>query len=446
MLGLSQTSETHHANLNIASLISHTASISQSTTTTQNIVGQLQESSLDTKKVVETMNASLSDRIDLLNESFEVILRTTVNNVRDQFITELNSKAQEIDPSSSPFGHISWSGANQFGTQKAERYTSAGQSQQLRRQVGYQRVYHVWFATITVTSRSTTTQQSLDTCGGTRSSFHNCTSSRITIDVRPHPWLALRGMFGFINRQSRGTSSLNYDARLRSYNIIPYTAPIVKACKTGDIASARNLFAIGEASPYDVAIHTQGHTIYGYYTLLDLTIGSWWGTVRDINKSKFSDDFSDEIQVLKREFEFFSFLVDCGLDPGEQMNSLPGNVFSLLELACSSPPSISAQYAEMLRCLVTRSVSNPFDFSSKYETNIVLTLLDVVPEVASCIRSQEFWPLPEPLPEPLGEEEYGNPKDGFPWFYMEENSYNLLHDPTAIYMRAKLKWTAHKTY
>ena len=100
----------------------------------------------------------------------------------------------------------------------------------------------------------------------------------------------------------------------------------------------------------------------------------------------------------------------------------------------------------MLRCLVTRSVSNPFDFSSKYETNIVLTLLDVVPEVASCIRSQEFWPLPEPLPEPLGEEEYGNPKDGFPWFYMEENSYNLLHDPTAIYMRAKLKWTAHKTY
>jgi hypothetical protein len=386
------------------------------------------------------MNASLSDRIDLLNESFEVILRTTVNNVRDQFIAELNSKAREIESSSSPFGHISWSGANQFGTQNTERYTSAGQSQQLRRQVGYRRVYHIWFATITVTSRSATTQQSLDTCGDTRSSFHNYTSSRITIDVRPHPWITLRGMFGFINRRSRGTSSLDYDARLRSYNLIPYTAPIVTACITGDIASARYLFAIGEASPYDVAIHTQRNTIYGYDTLLDLTIRSWRGTVSDINESKFSDDISDEIEVLKRKFELFSFLVDCGLSPGEQMKFVPGNVSNLLELAYSSPPSILAQYADMLRCLVTRSASNPFDFSRRYQTSIFYALMDVVPEVASCIRSQEFWPLPEPL----GEGEYGNLKDKFPWFYIRENAYNLLHDPTAIYMRARLKWMALK--
>jgi hypothetical protein len=61
MLGLSHSSEIHHANLDITSLNSHTASISRITTTTHGIVEQLKESSLDTKKVVETMNANFSD-------------------------------------------------------------------------------------------------------------------------------------------------------------------------------------------------------------------------------------------------------------------------------------------------------------------------------------------------------------------------------------------------
>jgi hypothetical protein len=92
----------------------------------------------------------------------------------------------------------------------------------------------------------------------------------------------------------------------------------------------------------------------------------------------------------------------------------------------------------MLRCLVTRSTSNPFDFGEKCETSAALTLLDIVPEITSCITSEDFWSLPEPL----GEQEYGlygNLENGFPWLYIVENAYNLLHDPTAIYMRAILK-------
>jgi hypothetical protein len=214
MLGLSQSSETHHASLNITSLHSHTASISQSTAITQDIVRQLQETSLDTKKVVETMNASLSDRIGLLNESFEVILRTTVNNVRDQFIAELNSEAQAIKSSSSSFGHISGIRTHQFRARNTKCCISTGSSQQLRRQVGYRRVYRVWFATIIVTSRTTTIRQSLDPCGDNRSSFRNDTSSCIIIDIRPHPWITLRGVLGFIDRHSTGTSVLNCDVRL----------------------------------------------------------------------------------------------------------------------------------------------------------------------------------------------------------------------------------------
>jgi hypothetical protein len=441
MLGISQNSETHHANLNIASLISHTASISQSTTTTQNIVGQLQESSLDTKKVVETMNASLSDQIGLLNESFEVILRTTVNNVRDQFIAELNSEAKAIKSSGSSSGHILGVRTHQFGAQNTKRCISTGSSQQFRKQVCHQRVYRVWFATISITSRSTTTQQSLDPYGDTRSSSHTYTSSRIIIDVRPHPWLTLRGVLGFIDRQSTGTSSLNYDARLRIYNIIPYTAPIVKACQTGDIASAHELFANGQASPYDVALHNLGYCS----TLLDLAIRSWKQRLRFISNSKFSDDISNEIEDLKRKFELFAFLVDCGLDPGEQMPFLPEYVLSLPKIACSSPPSITAHLAHMLRCLVTRSASNPFSFSEKHENNLFIASMEVVPEIAACVMGQESWPLPEPLPE--HEYRLYTPK----WIEnyrvlsvsMDENAYSLLRDPTAIYTRAELKWRFH---
>jgi hypothetical protein len=343
----------------------------------QKIVGQLQESSLDTKKAVETMNASLSDRSGLLNESLEVILRTTVNNVRDQFIAELNSEAQAIKSSGSSFGHISGIRTQQFGAQNTKRCISTGSSQQFRTQVCYQRVYRVWFATITVTSRSTTTQQSLDPCGDNGSSFRNHTSSRIIIDIRPHPWITLRGVLGFIDRHSTGTSVPNCDARLRIYSIIPENAPIVEACKTGDIASAHELFVNGQASPYDIALHTLGHRS----TLLDLAISSWRESLWFISKSKVSDDISDEIEDLKRKFELFAFLVDCGLDPGEQLASLPDSVFDLLKSACSTPASISAQFSDMLRCLATRSTSNPFDFSSKYQSSIVLAFLDVAPEI-----------------------------------------------------------------
>jgi hypothetical protein len=144
-------------------------------------------------------------------------------------------------------------------------------------------------------------------------------------------------VLGFIDRQSTGTSSLNHDARLRVYNIIPCSAPIVKACRTGDIASARNLFAIGQASPYDVAIGTRVHTILGYATLLNLAIHSWRSTVLYINESKFSDDISDEIEILKRKFGLFSFLVDCGLDPGEQMASLPKKSLQSSEIGLFKP-------------------------------------------------------------------------------------------------------------
>jgi hypothetical protein len=442
MLGLSQGSETHHTNLNIASLISHTASISQSTTTTQKIVGQLQESSLDTKKAVETMNASLSDRIGLLNEGLEVILRTTVNNVRDQFIAELNSEAQAIKSPGSPFDHISCTGTLQFGfgSQNNKPHVATDPSRQLKRQVCYRRVYQVWFATITITSRSTSTQQHLDHSCDNRSSVHKDTSSRIIVDIRPHPWITLRGVLVFIDRQFNGTSSLNSDVRLRIYNLIPENAPIVKACETGDLASAQKLFAIGQASPYDVTIQTRGYNpgYHGYSTLLDLAIRSWRETVWEISESKFFDNNSDNIEVLQRKFDFFAFLVDCGLDPGEQMSFLPSVVSRLLKTACSSPSTITSQLGDMLRCLVIRSGSNPLAFDQKHEKSFFLASMKVVPEVSASIMGQDSWPLPEPL----AEHEY-NPK-GCIWYtpIIEENAYSLLRDPTAIYTRARLRWEA----
>jgi hypothetical protein len=166
-----------------------------------------------------------------------------------------------------------------------------------------------------------------------------------------------------------------------------------------------------------------------------------------IRQSNLSDDISDGIEDLKRKFKLFAFLVDCGLDPGEQMAFLPANICRILSLACSSPPNISAQCADMLRCLVARSSSNPFDFSRKYVTSIVLALLDIVPEIASCITNEESWPLPELL----AEQDYGNRRNGYSWSEypfpeIEENAYRLLHDPTAIYVRERLKWKVPGPY
>jgi hypothetical protein len=370
------------------------------------------------------------------------MFRTTVNNVRDQFIAELNSKSQAIKSSGSPFGHTSGMGTHKFGAQITKRSISTGSSQQIRRQVGYRRVYRVWFATITVTSRSTTTQQFLDLSGDNKSSGQSNTSYRIIIDIRPHPWITLRCALGFIDRHSTGTSFLNCDARLRIYSIIPEKAPIVKACERGDIASAHKLFSLGQASPYDVAVLTRDYYPNGYsahQTLLDLAINSWQDTVRKISYTHSFGNVSDEIEILKRNFRLFAFLVDCGLDPGEQMSRLPFEASRLRQIACSTLASITSHLADMLPCLVTRSASNPFSFDEKHESNLFLASMEAIPEIAACVMGQESWPLPEPLTEPeysLYVYNYRRPVI----LNIGGNAYDLLRDRRAIYTRAELKW------
>jgi len=213
ILGLSHSSAIHHANETILSLSSDTTSISQTTTTTQDIVRKLQETSLDTKNTVEVMNASLSDRIGRFSESLEVILRSPADNAPGRSYPEHNSQTGAIPGPS--FGHISCTTTYQCRTQRTKLRISNGQTQRARRQLGYRRVYHLGFATITVTSRSTTTQQSSDPSSDNPSSTYKNISSRTVIDIRPHPWITLRCVLGFINRQFNGACSLNCDARLR---------------------------------------------------------------------------------------------------------------------------------------------------------------------------------------------------------------------------------------
>lgn len=438
ILGLSHSSETHHTTLNIRSINSQTASISQTTTTTQDIVRQLQESSLDTKNVVETMSSNLSGRLGLLNESFEVMLQATINSLRDQFIEELNSKARPLNSSSSPCGQLPYTKAHLCETRN--NHIAVNSSQQLRRQVRYQRVYRVWFATITFTSKSTLTSQAFNSSGNIFSNVQKDTSSSIIINVRPRPWIALRGVLGFIDREVKGTTALRYKTELRMYNIIPRDSPIVKACETGDIASAQKLFAIGQASPFDVAIRS-GRYKPGYYdhsTLLDLAINSWLQTLRKIESSKYSDFISDKIKVLKRKFELLAFLVDCGLDPGENMSLLPCTVSVIMQSACSSPLAATSPIGDMLRCLVTCSTSNPFDFYQGYEDNLFLASMDVIPEISSCMMGQESWPLPEPFTE----NGYNPRRTSYIVLSFTESAYNLLRDPTGIHTRVILKLIA----
>jgi len=213
------------------------------------------------------------------------------------------------------------------------------------------RCYKTWFGSVIMQTISTIPQTS---CPEIHASDQTTESKYHAVNLLPHRFISNRGLFIQISPGTfpRGSS---FDMQLRLYNIIPDDAPVFQACIGFDVASLRNLFRSGQASPFDRrATYSE--------SLLDVIFDTTLHRIREYGAYPSQ-------KLVQRQKEILDFLVtDCGLDPGEigTSASYPNVANSLVRLdwACkdlmtsSASPSVTLAL-QMASTILTKSRNDP---------------------------------------------------------------------------------------
>ena len=213
------------------------------------------------------------------------------------------------------------------------------------------RCYKTWFGSVTTKTISTipqTNSPEIHASGRTTESKYQA------INLLPHRFISSRGLFIQISPGTFPCGS-SFDMQLQLYNICPDDAPVFQACISFDVASLRNLFRSGQASPFDRrAVYSE--------SLLDIVFDTTLHRIREYGAYP-------PPKLVQLQREMLDFLVtDCGLDPGEIGTSAnyPNRANSLVRLdwaykdliTSTTSPSVTLAL-QMASTILTRSRNDP---------------------------------------------------------------------------------------
>ncbi|KAN0112249.1 hypothetical protein V8E51_005200 [Hyaloscypha variabilis] len=414
------------------------------TTQVQNSILDLKKSTSDKFEELTAMQNMLSERLDILGVVLGPMVKVAVSNTVVEVHADLEEtrKYGRLDSSPLNLADPAYSTyRQQIGPSTSTGHQRPSKNTRAARQIRYERTFCLWFATITLQSRSTATQEMLSSKQNERG-IHETTSTRIRVNIRPNSWILRKGVLAFFERQLGGTS-LGADMRLRVYRIVSCYSPIARACRSGDFATAYSLFQSGQASVFDIVEEFNE-------SLLDHT----WRWLKASIRFGFCETVVEPKVVRDGLLETFKFLTTHGLDPGDPARPDKGEcqmsrIQQIFECTIADPDSLTSYVVEIIRVIIINSRQNPFDIQSRYQGPLIKLACEMRPELAACIRSQEQWCI-----QGCFEEDHtfhikpGDHSMGFyfggPMFPFWEKS--LVGDPDAIYLRAILHSTVTPCY
>jgi hypothetical protein len=295
-------------------------------------------------------------------------------------------------------------------------------------QTTQERIYNTWLAIITIRSTTTRLQEIAEGDGYRQQDHVESFQTVLKIDIRPYYFI--RACFlAVISRQGLGAHPLNSDMRIRCYNIVDINAPIVMACRRGDIATVRRLFASRQASPFDVVPHPYleaSNSLLAEAVSVCMTI--------PIPFDQFPEPHDMNTNQMINLLKLLEYLIDQGLDPGESIE--PPLLWQLFGLLSDCDMVLVPIVQRVIRLVVERSVQNPFHCPQSQLLRKMAVLSYVTTSLSKdCIQTQEIWPITDL--ENAVKDLQSSPKTcGVTLF---ERAPALLKDPNGLRLRHYLQ-------
>jgi hypothetical protein len=218
----------------------------------------------------------------------------------------------------------------------------------------------------------------------------------------------------------------NPEPKLRVFNIVDPTAPIVRACCAADLSSVRSLFASGLASPFD--------RIWGDRSLLDLLLVRIISTTNTREQDRVSSEYLSGLVAI------FDLLVQNGLDPGiprandDRYGDSPLGAIAMLSETTLSENTLSETMGSeeyflltnLARTVIKNSIHQPISetdlvklvWREKFRSSY-MPLFDL-------LCGQEEWPIPWPADDDLREVSRHEIREKLSYFYPEHFIYDCI--------------------
>jgi hypothetical protein len=408
------------------------------TTKAQNSIVDLKKSTSEKFEELTAMHNILGKRLDTLSVALGAMVKVAVSNAVREACTDLEEtrKYATLDSPRSVLEDQAYSAYRQQRWSTTSGHQRLGTNTRAARQICYERTVCLWFATITLQSRSTVAQEMLPPDQDNERQLHETTSTRIRVNIRLPPWILRKGVLAFLKRQYLGGTPLSSDMRLRVYSVVSFSSPIAEACRSGDLATAYSLFQSGRASMFDI-VEEFGESLFDYT----------WRGLKETMLAR-NDATHVELRVLDGLIETFKFFTTHGLDPGEAAQQYEGEyqmsrLQEVLEHAISTADFLTPYIIEIIRIIITKSQQDPFESQSRYQGPLIKLACEMRPELAVYIQSQEQWYLHGCFEEdqslPIEASKIpGVSCTGGPYFAF--CLYSLVRDSDAIYLRAILRF------
>ena len=181
----------------------------------------------------------------------------------------------------------------------------------------------------------------------------------------------------------------NIDIKLRVYNNVAQSAPIIAACESGDRDEVQSLFSQGKASPFD--------RFEGKMSLLDVVFGR-------IITLPMRKDPINALRRFKDLYAVFMLLIYQGVDPGQLWNHIDSSPLPFLGgLAFYTTPEFWPLILDLTRTIIEHSIQDPFataDFTEMLRLLQGASNRTPLP-VTALILSQDCWAPEWEIKEPL---------------------------------------------
>ena len=340
-------------------------------------IHEIDSAAVDTRVAVEHLAKSISEEMAHLPNSVNRMLEGTLRRVLQDF----------YDSSSRPpaYSELESQGSvnnNQVSPKPREISTFNGNScRKVLKQKRGKRAIETWFGTVFVHSTAITTQPVTDKLRVDAYVVATKTT-QMSVDVVITPCLLRIGLFCSLIWKRMPKNQSGFDMKLRVYNNVDTSAPIIQACQAANLQEVQSLFAEGKASPYD--------RLGGKRSLLDIIL-------EQMVLLPMRRDPEFALKKIEDLYGLFKMIVNHGLDPGKiwtNQDKFGGSPLPFWALfSFYTPAEFLPIMLSTTRTIIEHSIQDPFSTADFTEwLRFLQSAASRTPlPVSQLIMNQEYW-------------------------------------------------------
>lgn len=344
---------------------------------------------LETRIAVENLSATVSEQFAYLPMGINKMFGDTLQKVLQEFYK--NSARPEVPLGSGDNGQ-NCIGGSPASTNVVQMSDYNGHlSRRVLKQKRGRIVIQTWFGNVFIHRTTLTTQETVDHCG-LKVHMGAAKTTQTSLDVVITPCMLRIGLFCAIIWRRLSHNRPGFDMKLRVYNNVNKTAPIIQACESANIQEVQKLFSEGQASPFD--------RLGGKQSLLDIILERM--VLLPMRK-----DPETALKKLRDLYDLFKMMVSHGLDPGQLWShrdkSSAGPLPFLGHFPFFCSPEFVPTILDTARIIIEHSIQDPY--STADFTEILRFLRSASARrpnpVSQLVLHQEHWQVEPQIKETL---------------------------------------------